>query len=130
MSRWPPLASLGQQPYPEFPQLLKKIFFCPGWCGSVDRVPDCEAKGCRLDSQSGYSGFSSERTNHSPFTQLGHTPGLRVISPVGGAGEATTERCFSPSFCCPSPLKINKILKNFFLSCRTELTTNITSPVI
>ena len=45
----------------------------------------------------------------------GHMTGVRTRSPVGGAREATTHWCFSPSFSFPSPFsknKINKILKN------------------
>ena len=55
-------------------------------------MPACEPQGCQFDSQSG------------------HTPGLLVRSPVGGAQEANTNWCFLlPSF--PS-LKINKYFKN------------------
>ena len=62
----------------------------PGWCGSVDWVPACEARGHWFDSQSG------------------HVPGLQARSPVGGAWEATTHGCFFPSFSLPSPLSKNK----------------------
>ena len=55
----------------------------PGYCGSVDRMPACEARGCWFDSQSG------------------HMPGLQARSPVGGLREATTHCCFS-SFLLPS----------------------------
>ena len=51
---------------------LERITFGSGWCGSVDRVPACEPKGRRFDSQSG------------------HTPGLWARSSVGGVSEATT----------------------------------------
>ena len=62
----------------------------PGWCGSVDWVPDYKSK-CRLfDSQSG------------------HRPGLPAGSPVGGVQEATTHWCFSLPFSLPSPLSKNK----------------------
>ena len=58
---------------------LSKIIFCLGCCGSVDWVPACETKGRWFHSQSGY------------------VPGLQAGSPVGGAQEATTYWCFSPS---------------------------------
>ena len=45
----------------------KKKRGSPGWCGSVDGVLECEAKGHWFDSQSG------------------HMPGLWAGSPVGGA---------------------------------------------
>ena len=42
------------------------------------------------------------------YLQSGHMPGFQGSSPVGGAREATTHRCFSPSL-SPSPsLEINK----------------------
>ena len=69
--------------------LKEHVGFHPGWCGSVDSVLACKARGCWFDSQSG------------------HMPGLRPKSPVGGTREATTP-CFSPSFSLPSPLKMNK----------------------
>ena len=36
---------------------------------------------------------------------LGHMLGLQARSPAGGMWEATTHRCFSPSFSCPAPSK-------------------------
>ena len=85
----------------------KSIIFCPGWCGSVNRVPACEPEGHQFNSQSG------------------HMPGLQTTSPVGGVQE-TTDQCISGtsmflslSFSFPSPLsqKINKIFfkKYYFL---------------
>ena len=67
----------------------------PGWCGSVDWAPACESKGCQFDSQSG------------------HILGLPAKScpPTGGAWEATTHWCFSPSFSFPSLLTKNKQIK-------------------
>ena len=65
---------------------LKKIFKVPGWCGSVDWVLACEARGHYFDSQ------------------WGHMPGLRARSPLGGNREATTHWCFPLSL--ESPLKI------------------------
>ena len=65
---------------------------CPGWCGSVDPAPAWKPKGHQFDSR------------------LGHTPGLQARSPAGGASEATTHWCFSPSFSLPSPLPINKYI--------------------
>ena len=63
----------------------------PGWCGSVVWALACEPKGCWFDSQSG------------------HIPGLQLRSPTRGTWEATTHRCFSPSFFPSFPLsKINK----------------------
>ena len=58
-------------------------------------MPDWEPKGRQFDSQSG------------------HMPGLRARSPLGGAWEATTHWCFSPSLSpsLPLSLKINKIFK-------------------
>ena len=41
-------------------------------------------------------------------SQSGHMPGLRARSPVGGAGEATTQWCFSPSLSPSRPLSRNK----------------------
>ena len=42
-------------------------------------------------------------------SQLGHMPGLRARSPVGGAFKATTLMFLSLSFSLPSPIsKINK----------------------
>ena len=75
--------------------IILKIKISPGWCDSVDWVPAGEPKGCWFNSQSG------------------HMPGLRARSPVGGAWEATTHWCFSPSLSPSFPLflKINKILK-------------------
>ena len=52
---------------------------CPGWCGWVDWVPACEGKSHRFCSQSG------------------HMPGFWARSLLGGAWEATTHWCFSPS---------------------------------
>ena len=56
---------------------MKKM--SPGWCGSVDWVPACEPKGHWFDSQTG------------------HMLGLWTRPPVGGAQEANTHWCFSPS---------------------------------
>ena len=66
-----------------------------GWCGSVDWMPVCKPKGHQFNSQSG------------------HMPGLQARSPVGGAWEATTDWCFSPSLSLSLTLslKINKIFK-------------------
>ena len=63
-----------------------------GLHGSVDWVPAYKPKGCWLYSQSG------------------HMAGLWARSPVGGAREATTHWCFSPSLSpsLPLSLKINK----------------------
>ena len=52
----------------------------------------CEPKGLRFDSQSG------------------HMPGLLAKSPVGGAQEATTHRCFSPSLSLSLALSKNKLI--------------------
>ena len=49
----------------------------PDWCGSVDWVSACEAKGHWFNSQSE------------------HMPGLQARSPVGGLWEETTCWCFS-----------------------------------
>ena len=66
----------------------------PGWCGSVDWVPACKAKGHQFDSQSG------------------HMPGMWARSPIAGMSEATTHWCFSPSLPCLSlSLKIFFFLK-------------------
>ena len=73
--------------------MLKSTVFCPGWCGSVDWTPAWEPKGHQFNSQSG------------------HMPRLQARSPVGGAQEATTHWCFSPSLSPSLPLS-NKILKN------------------
>ena len=62
----------------------------PGWCGSVDWTPTCEAKGRWFDSQTG------------------HMPGLQARSSVGGAPEATTRWCFSPFLSLSLPLCKNK----------------------
>ena len=66
---------------------------CPGWCGLVDWVLACEAKGHWFDSQ------------------WGHMPGLGPRSPKGGTERATTHWCFIPSLSPSLPLflKINKI---------------------
>ena len=77
-----------------------KVWLSPGWCGSVDWVPDCKPKGCRLDSQSG------------------HMPGLQARSPLGGLREATDQRLshtlmfLSLSFSLSSPLSLNKSIKS------------------
>ena len=67
-----------------------KLFYCPGWCGSVDWALACEPKSHQFDSPSG------------------HMPGLWARSPVRGAWEATTHWCFSPSFSPSLPLSKNK----------------------
>ena len=65
----------------------------PGWCGSVDWVLVVNQRVASL------------------IPSIGHIPGLQARSPVGGAHEATTHRCFSPSLSLPFPSqKINKIL--------------------
>ena len=81
-------------------QRLKFKHGCTGWCGSVDWTWAWEAKGHWFDSQSG------------------NVPGLQARSPVGGAGKATTDWCFSLSLfssLLPFPslplIKINKILQ-------------------
>ena len=73
-----------------------KMMISPGWCGLVDRVLACKPKGCSFDSQPG------------------HMPGLQAGPPMGGAREATTQRCFSPSLSpsCPLSLKITKSIKS------------------
>ena len=43
-----------------------------------------------------------------PIPSLGHTPGLWVRSPVGGAQEKTTHWCFSPSISPSLPFSRNK----------------------
>ena len=65
------------------------LFFHSGWCGSVDWVLDCKAKGCQFCSQSG------------------HMPGLKARSPVRGVWRATTHWCFPPSL-SPFLLSDNK----------------------
>ena len=57
---------------------------CPGWCGLVDWVLDCELKGHQFDSQAG------------------HMPGLQAKFPVGGM------LFLSLSFSLPFPLSENK----------------------
>ena len=52
--------------------MTKETNISPGWCGSEDRVPACQPKGRRFNSQSG------------------HMPGLQARSPVGDAQEAAT----------------------------------------
>ena len=54
---------------------------------SVDWAPDCEAKGCQFNSQSGYMS------------------GLQPRSRIGGTGENTTQWCFFslPFFLPPLP---------------------------
>ena len=81
--------------FADAPYIWKMCTSLPGWCGSVDRVPACEPKGCRFNSQSR------------------HMPGFRAMSPVGSPWEATTHWCFYPSLSLflPLSLKINKILK-------------------
>ena len=71
---------------------LKTVKIYPGWCGSVDWVPDWEPKGHRFDSQSG------------------HMPGSQARSPVWGAWEATTHWCVSSSLSPSLPLSL-KIIK-------------------
>ena len=51
----------------------------PGWCGSMDWAPTCKPQGHLFDSQSE------------------HIPGLQTKYQAGGAWEATTLWCFSPS---------------------------------
>ena len=51
---------------------LKLLAVSPGWCGSVDCVLDCKAKGHQFDSQSG------------------HRLGLWARSPGRGVQETTT----------------------------------------
>ena len=75
----------------EMIQHIKKLIHT-GCCSSVNRAPDCELKGHQFNSQSG------------------HRPGLQARSPVGGAWEATTHWCFSPSL-SPSLLFSLKIKK-------------------
>ena len=58
---------------------LKRNRASPEWCGPVGWVSSCKPKDFQFDSQSG------------------HMPGLRVGSPLGGAWEANTHWCFSPS---------------------------------
>ena len=62
----------------------------PGWCSSVDWVLACEPKGSWFKSQSE------------------HMPGSQARSPVGGAWEATTHWCFSPSLSPLLPLSIKR----------------------
>ena len=75
-----------------FTGVALKIFFCPGWCSSVDWARTCEPKGRWSNSQSR------------------HMPGFQARSSVRGTWEATTHCCFSlclsPSL--PLSLKINK----------------------
>ena len=77
-----------------YPKGIRKKQISPGWCGSVYWAPNCETKG-RFNSQSR------------------HTPGLNARSPVGGAREATTHWCFSPSLSPSLPLSKNKYIKSF-----------------
>ena len=73
-------------------RFFKKNCLGPGWYISVDWAQAYKPKNCWFDSQSV------------------HMPGLQARSPVGGAQEATTHWCFSPSL-FPSPpvsLKLNK----------------------
>ena len=75
---------------------LSSVAYCrkgncsPGWCGSVDWVLACEAKGHWFNSQPG------------------HMPGLQSKSPLGGAWVATTHWCFSPSLSPSLPLSKNR----------------------
>ena len=71
--------------------IYKNFSMGPGWCGLVDWALACEPKGHQFSPQSG------------------HRAGLQARSPEGGAWEATTHWCFSPSlFLPPIPsLKIN-----------------------
>ena len=72
--------------------LFKTQAFCPGWCGSVAWVPAFDPKSHWFNSQSR------------------NIPRLQARPPVGGAREATTHWCFSPSLSpsFPFSLKINK----------------------
>ena len=71
---------------PSVNEWIKKLWYGPGWCHSMDWVLACEPKGWRFNSQSG------------------HMPGLQ--SPVGSNH---TLMFPSLSFPLPSPLsKINK----------------------
>ena len=71
----------GNQPINVFPSfsLPSPLKISPGWCGSVDWAPACEAKGHQFDSQSG------------------HMSGLQARSLTRGTWEATAHWCFSPS---------------------------------
>ena len=53
--------------------------FPPGWCGPVNWV------------------LAREPKVHQLYSQSGHMHGLRARWPVGGAWEASTHWCFSPS---------------------------------
>ena len=72
--------------------IFLKDTFSPGRCGLVDWVLACKPKGRQFNSQSG------------------HLPALQAGSLVGGAWEATTHWCFSPSLSpsLPFSLKVNK----------------------
>ena len=72
----------------------KSHFFSPDWCGSVDWAPACKPKRHQFDSQSG------------------QVPGVRARSTVGGAPEAITHWCISPSLPLFSRNKYIKSLKN------------------
>ena len=73
---------------------IKDIFFCPGWCGSVDCMPACKPKGCWFDSQSG------------------HMPGLWDRLPNSGCVRGNHTFMFlTLFFSFPSPLSKNKLIK-------------------
>ena len=71
--------------------LIEIVLQPSDWCGSADWEPACEPKGGQFDPQSG------------------RMPGLWARSPVGGAWEATTHWCFSPSLSPSLPLCLNQL---------------------
>ena len=86
------IAKLWEQPKcPSMDNWIKKKWYSPGWCGSVDWAPDCKAKGCWFNSQSG------------------HMPGWQTRFPGEGhvSGNHTLMFLSSSSF-LPPPLSKNK----------------------
>ena len=78
--------SIVEGSYPRRVRFLSEdLGMGPGWCGSVDGALAYKPKGRWFASQSG------------------HMHGLQARSPVGGAREATTHWCFSPSLSPPFP---------------------------
>ena len=70
---------------------LERIWALAGVAQWIECWPANEPKGCWFYSQSGYM------------------PALQARSPFGGAQEATTHCCFSPSLSSSLSLKIKKL---------------------